>query len=173
MPSHIVFRKRMVCFALCVVLCYFAAVTSFIPGKPWPSLLWQCSQMLLRRYARKGITVRFKEISALKSAYYLYVGHLFALLEWPGVLTKPFYLFSHYLCKADNKNCFVSHFVSIKFFEISRWKAQGASSCQREVCQDLPEWCPVKIQAIKIIDEILLLIISSDSTFLTLATCND
>lgn len=173
LPHGRVFRNRMMRFTLCVVLCYFAAVTSFIPGKPWPSVLWQCSQMLLRRYAWKGITIRFKEISSIKSAYYICVWHFFALSEWPRVLTKPLYPFPHYLCKADNKNCFVSNFISIKLFEIPRWKAQGASSCQREICQDLPEQCPVKIQAIKIIDEILLLIISSDSTFLTLATCND
>lgn len=54
-----------------------------------------------------------------------------------------------------------------------RWKMQGASSCQGAICWDLPEQYPVNIQAIKIIDEILLLIISGDSVLLTLAASND
>lgn len=49
-----------------------------------PLRLGQRSQLLLKRETGRGITLRFKEISAFKSVYCLCVGYLFGHSEWPS-----------------------------------------------------------------------------------------
>lgn len=134
----------------------------------------QFSQLLLQRDTGKGITIMFKEISAFNSVYCLSV-RIFVCSFWvtQEYCLSLFTLCLNHLCDADKRNCFANHFASVKYFEIMRWKTQGAPSCQGEIHWDLPEWCPLNIQAIKIIYKILLLIISGDPVLLTFTACND